>query len=269
MCRWIAYRGPTIALEDYVTQADRSLVAQSLAALESAASTNGDGFGLGWYGRHAEPGLYHETRPAWSDDNLKYLCRHLYSHLFFAHVRAATGTSITRENCHPFTSGQWMFMHNGFVGGWTRLRRRLEDLISDAHYPGRRGTTDSEALFLTMLSNPKRDPVEMVRCLIEAVCGLVNEPPYREPFRFTAALTNGADLFAFRFAENDEPNSLYYRETGSEILVVSEPLDKTTDWKAVLPNTALVALHGKSAEMQTLISNKQEEPQRHRPVKAR
>ena len=96
MCRWIAYRGETTALEQYVTEPAHSLISQSIHALESTASVNGDGFGLGWYGAHPEPGLYREIRPAWSDDNLRYLCRHLQSGLFFAHVRAATGTPITR-----------------------------------------------------------------------------------------------------------------------------------------------------------------------------
>ena len=62
MCRWIAYRGLTTALENYVTEPENSLTAQSRAALESTTSANGDGFGLGWYGVHPEPGLYHETR---------------------------------------------------------------------------------------------------------------------------------------------------------------------------------------------------------------
>ena len=66
MCRWIAYRGETIALEHYVTAPAHSLIEQSIRALESTASTNGDGFGLGWYGEHNEPGLYREVRPAWS-----------------------------------------------------------------------------------------------------------------------------------------------------------------------------------------------------------
>ena len=83
MCRWIAYRGETIALEHYVTAPAHSLIAQSIHALESTASTHGDGFGLGWYGDHPEPGLYREVRPAWSDENLRYLCRHIQSHLFF------------------------------------------------------------------------------------------------------------------------------------------------------------------------------------------
>ena len=83
MCRWIAYRGETIPLEQYVTAPAHSLVVQSQRALESTAATNGDGFGMGWYGEHAEPGLYREVRPAWSDENLRYLCRHIRSHLYF------------------------------------------------------------------------------------------------------------------------------------------------------------------------------------------
>src|SRR4051812_3836914 len=117
MGRWIAYRGETIELGHYVTESAHSLISQSVRALESTASTNGDGFGLGWYDHHPEPGLYREVRPAWADDNLRYLCRHLRSHLFFAHVRAATGTAVTRPNCHPFACRSWMFMHNGFIGG--------------------------------------------------------------------------------------------------------------------------------------------------------
>ena len=108
MCRWIAYRGETIPLEQYVTAPAHSLVVQSQRALESTAATNGDGFGMGWYGHHSEPGLYREVRPAWSDENLRYLCRHIRSHLYFAHVRASTGTPITRPNCHPFACGRWL-----------------------------------------------------------------------------------------------------------------------------------------------------------------
>ena len=38
-----------ITLERYVTAPAHSLVVQSMRALEGNASTNGDGFGLGWY----------------------------------------------------------------------------------------------------------------------------------------------------------------------------------------------------------------------------
>jgi predicted glutamine amidotransferase len=249
MCRWIAYRGDNITLDQYVTNPSRSLVAQSIRALEATASVNGDGFGLGWYGEHPEPGLYREIRPAWSDENLRYLCRHLRSHLFFAHVRAATGTPITRVNCHPFASGVWLFMHNGFVGGWTRVRRRIEGMIPDALYPSRIGTTDSEALFLAIMGHGgARDPLGATRYVLQRITALGNDPERRDAFRFTAALTNGRDLYAFRYATNDFANTLYFRQSAEDLLVVSEPLDEERErWTEVPEGHALIARAGECA----------------------
>ena len=274
MCRWIAYRGETTAFEHYVTEPEHSLVTQSLRALEATTGTNGDGFGLGWYGNHPEPGLYRETRPAWSDENLRYLCRHLHSHLFFAHVRAATGTAVTRQNCHPFACGRWMFMHNGFVGSWNRLRRKVESMIPEALYPSRVGTTDSEAVFLAMMdAGVEREPVEAARRVLLSLCELVNEDGRHDRMRFTAALANGHDLFAFRFAENDNANTLYYREDGERLIVVSEPFDKEPDWTEVPPNHALVALASTSAEVVPLLESRapqrKQEPTRLQRVVAR
>lgn len=241
MCRWIAYRGETTALEHYVTSPAHSLVTQSIAALESTASVNGDGFGLGWYGAHPEPGLYREVRPAWSDDNLRYLCRHLQSHLFFAHVRAATGTPITRPNCHPFACAKWLFMHNGFIGNWTKLRRQVEALIPDTLYPARIGTTDSEAMFLAIVGAGMDDPVAATETILTRLTALVGP----DRMRFTAALANGKDLYAFRYAVNDRANTLYYRESDQGIVVVSEPLDSDhRNWIPVPESHVLVAKAG-------------------------
>jgi predicted glutamine amidotransferase len=259
MCRWIAYRGETTALEHYVTEPSHSLVSQSIHALESTASVNGDGFGLGWYGQHPEPGLYREIRPAWSDDNLRYLCRHLQSHLFFAHVRAATGTAITRPNCHPFASGKWMFMHNGFVGSWSRLRRRVEALIPDALYPARIGTTDSEAIFLAMMGAGMDQPVAAAESVLGLITNLANETDPGDRFRFTAALSNGKDLYAFRYAVNDKANTLYYRENERGIVIVSEPLDSDLkSWTAVPENTVVIANPKGRACMVPLFQRQQE-----------
>jgi predicted glutamine amidotransferase len=260
MCRWIAYRGETAALEHYVTEPAHSLVSQSIHALESTASINGDGFGLGWYSTpHPEPGLYREVRPAWSDENLRYLCRHLQSHLFFAHVRASTGTAITRPNCHPFASGRWMFMHNGFVGGWSRLRRKVEALIPDALYPARIGTTDSEAVFLAMMGAGMDDPVAATERVLAALTNLVNENAAEDRLRFTSALANGRDLYAFRYAVNDRANTLYYRESEQGIVVVSEPLDRDHDnWISVPEGHVLVATAGSRAQVRPLFHQHQQ-----------
>ena len=252
MCRWIAYRGETTPLEQYVTAPAHSLVVQSLRALESTASTNGDGFGMGWYGEHPEPGLYREVRPAWSDENLRYLCRHIQSYLYFAHVRASTGTPITRPNCHPFACGPWMFMHNGVIGNWSRLRRQVEQLIPDEFYGSRIGTTDSEAVFLAILgAGAERDPVGAVERTLTTLTDMVTRDGIKEPLRFTAALSNGRDLYAFRYAANDNANTLYYRESGQNVVIVSEPLDKErANWKPVPPGHKVVARYGRPVSLE-------------------
>jgi glutamine amidotransferase len=251
MCRWIAYRGDTIALEHYVTEPSHSLISQSIKALESTVSTNGDGFGLGWYGEYPDPGLYREVRPAWSDENLRYLCRHIRSHLFFAHIRAATGTSITRPNCHPFVCRNWLFMHNGFIGDWNRLRRRIENLIPDEVYPARLGTTDSEAVFLAIIgAGIEQSPVAATTKILRQITAMLGENGRKDSLRFTAALANGRDLYAFRYSVNDAANTLYYRAAGDGIVVVSEPLDDDrASWKAVPENAVLVAEAGKKVEI--------------------
>jgi len=259
MCRWIAYRGETTALEHYVTEPSHSLISQSIHALESTASVNGDGFGLGWYGSHPEPGLYRELRPAWSDENLRYLCRHLQSHLFFAHVRAATGTPVTRPNCHPFACGRWMFMHNGFIGGWNRLRRQVEALIPDKLYPSRIGTTDSEAVFLAIMGAGMNDPVAATGQTLTRLTALLDQTEPADRLRFTAALSNGQDLYAFRYAVNDQANTLYYREAGNNIVVVSEPLDSEPGtWQSVPENHVLVAVAGERARILPLLHRHRE-----------
>ncbi len=259
MCRWIAYRGETTALEHYVTEPEHSLISQSIQALESTASINGDGFGLGWYGVHPEPGLYREVRPAWSDDNLRYLCRHLQSHLFFAHVRAATGTAVTRPNCHPFACGRWLFMHNGFIGSWSRLRRQVEDLIPDKLYAARVGTTDSEAIFLAMMGAGIDNPVAAAEKVLAKLTDFVNQTEPGDRLRFTAALSNGRDLYAFRYAVNDRANTLYYRESEENIVIVSEPLERDhRNWVSVPENHALVASAGGRACILPLLHRHQE-----------
>ena len=252
MCRWIAYRGEVVALEKYVTAPEHSLLAQSLKATEAIEPTNGDGFGLGWYGEHRDPGIYRELRPAWSDENMRHLCRHIRSHLFFAHVRASTGTPTTRPNCHPFSHGKWMFMHNGQIGDWTRIRRRVEGMIPDSYYASRIGTTDSEAAFLAILgAGGDEDPVGATQATLKKLAKVVEESETDEPIRFTSALADGHNLFAFRYATNDTANSLYYSEDGDNVVIASEPLEMNHDrWNKVPPGSAVIALAGRKARVE-------------------
>jgi predicted glutamine amidotransferase len=254
MCRFLAYQGEPIFIDTLVCAPCHSLVHQALHCSEGKTETNGDGFGLGWYGDRPQPGLIRDIRPAWSDENLRSVASQVRSRLFFAHVRASTGTATTRANCHPFAAGGMLFMHNGQVGEWARVRRRVEAMIPDRLYDERTGTTDSEALFLAMLARGLReDPVAAVHETLAEVHGIMMAAGVRAALRFTAALTEGEHLYAFRWASDDRPASLYWRQTPTGLVVVSEPIDDArAGWTAVAPGCSLVSAPGREVRIEPL-----------------
>lgn len=252
MCRWIAYRGRPVYIEDVVIKPGHSLIHQSLHAAEGKTGTNGDGFGVGWYGDRDEPGLYREVRPAWADENLRSICAQVRSSLFFAHVRAATGTATTRANCHPYAHGRWMFMHNGQVGSYGLLRRKIENLIPDDLYLGRHGSTDSEAIFLAALSRlNEQEPVSAIASVLADVKQIMNEMGNCDALRFTAAMTDGENVYAFRWACDGKAPTLYWRRNcGDDLIIVSEPFDDDrAHWNPIPQGSVLVAPAGQPVEI--------------------
>jgi glutamine amidotransferase len=241
MCRWVAYTGVPERLENVVTRPARSLVHQSLHASQCKTATNGDGFGIGWYGDRDAPGLYREISPAWSDENLMSLCAQLSARTFFAHVRASTGAGTARANCHPFSVGPWLFMHNGQIGGFCTIRRRIENMIPDRLYGHRRGGTDSEAIFLIALGEvDNQGPVAAIRHALARIADEMLQSKVTEPLRFAAAMTDGKDLDVFRWSSDALAPSVYYRKTAGALVVVSEPIDDHADgWQALAANHVL------------------------------
>jgi predicted glutamine amidotransferase len=251
MCRFLAYQGEPVFLDDLVCAPTHSLVHQSLHAAEAKTETNGDGFGIGWYGERPEPGVYRDVRPAWSDENLRSLARQIRARTFLAHVRASTGTATARANCHPFAHGRLLFMHNGQIGGYARIKRRLEALIPDTLYDSRCGSTDSEALFLLALARGlAEDPVAAMSDTVATVRSLMQEAGVTEPLRLTAVLSDGESLTAFRWACDGRPPSLYWRETEAGLTVVSEPIDGCREgWRVVPKGATLIARAGAPARI--------------------
>ena len=133
MCRLVAYLGHEVLLEDVLVKPINSIVMQSLHARESNMPTNGDGFGLGWYMPNisATPALFKSISPAWNDNNLLHLTAKTKSPNFFAHVRAASASGVTQYNCHPFSLGPWMLMHNGDIHNFIAVKRHLRHLLDD------------------------------------------------------------------------------------------------------------------------------------------
>jgi predicted glutamine amidotransferase len=247
MCRWIAYIGEPVYLEQFLLEPRRSLVAQSRRCREASTETNADGFGVGWYGSRERPGVFRDIRPAWGDENLMSIAHQISARLFLAHVRASTGTATSRANCHPFGVGQWLFMHNGQIGGWEKVRRQIEAAIPDELFEQRIGTTDSEALFLMMLGNALADdPERAAHVTLGRIETMMREAGIACPLRFTAAFTDGSTLHAVRYASDGRPPSLYTRRSvDGSVLVASEPLDESAEgWQPVPAQSILTVRDG-------------------------
>lgn len=247
MCRWAAYIGEPIFLDEVVTRPGQSLITQSMKAAEAKTETNGDGFGLAWYGDRETPGLYHDVLPAWADDNLLSLAHQVQSRLFLAHVRAATGTATSRTNCHPFVVGKWSFMHNGQAGGYSGFRRKVDMSIDEACYHHRHGTTDSEAIFLMAmgagLTDDPKSALEVATGRMEALSRETGQTPH---MRMTVAISDGEKLYCARYASDQYAPTLYHRAMDGGRVVVSEPLDKGAGgWEAIPPGSfAVVSADG-------------------------
>lgn len=243
MCRWAAYLGEPIYLEELVSSPAHSLIEQSHCATHAKTPTNGDGFGIAWYGDRPEPGLYRDILPAWSDCNLKSLARQIRSPLFLAHVRAATFGGTRRDNCHPFVNGQWSFMHNGQIASFDKLRRPMESMLGDALYQDRTGTTDSELLFLLALQfGLENNPVLAFRDAISFIERLARHLECKALVRFTACFSDGRDLYAVRYATDLLAPTLYAAPMGPSggYCLVSEPLnDDTASWVEVPEGTTV------------------------------
>ena len=182
MCRWLAYSGSPVLLEDLLFKPENSLVVQSQHSRLGVETVNGDGFGVGWYGVGETPGIYHSTEPAWNDRNLRELSAHAASGRVFAHIRATTGTAVQQTNCHPFRHGRWLWMHNGVIADFPSLKRDLMLAVEPGLFPEIEGSTDSELFFFLALTfGLDEDPPQAVA---QAV-GLIEEtgrwPPRARP----------------------------------------------------------------------------------------
>lgn len=159
-------------MDEVIYKPAASRIDQSLQSQMGDTTTNGDGFGIGWYGSNNKPGVYKDIFPAWNDANLKNLTEQIESHLFIAHIRATTGTAVQRSNSHPFQHKNWIFVHNGLINNFNKIKRDLFLEIDPKLFPLIQGTTDSEIMFYLAISFGMMDNVKQG---IERMVGFVEK----------------------------------------------------------------------------------------------
>jgi predicted glutamine amidotransferase len=265
MCRWLAYSGSPVLLEELLYKPEHSLIDQSLHARLGPHTTNGDGFGVGWYNDSAEPVLYRGIDPAWNDQNLRELSGHIRSRLAFAHIRASTGTPVQHTNCHPFRHGKWLWMHNGLINNFDDIKRELVLGIDPSLYSGIKGSSDTEVFFFLALSfGLEDDPVVAVERAVGFIEYVGSRSGIEFPMRMCVAATDGQGVWAFRYSSEHRSPSLYFstridalRDQYPEIpafqavsdesrLIVSEPLSALAGaWNEVPESMCAVICSGR------------------------
>lgn len=251
MCRWAAYAGPPVFLEEMILSPAHSLIEQSHHASEAKTTINGDGFGLAWYGERSEPGLYRDILPAWSDTNLRSLAKQIRSPLFLAHVRASTGGGTSRDNCHPFSYKNWSFMHNGQIEHFEKLRRSLESCLSDELFAMRQGITDSELIFLLAIHfGLESDSIGAFQKVMNLIASEAKAKDISALVRFTACYSDGNGLQAIRYSTDDRPPSLYFSQCDKDnsLCLVSEPFEHMDrNWTSVPANSHICIKDGRAS----------------------
>jgi len=253
VCRWLAYSGSPILLEELLFKPANSLIDQSRHAKLGVETTNGDGVGVGWYGASPIPAVFRAVGPAWSDRNLRELAGQVASPMFLAHIRASTGTAVQQTNCHPFRYGAWLWVHNGLIREFSKLKRDLVLAVDPSLYPAIEGSADSEVMFFLALTfGLEHDAPAAVERMVSFVEATAARHGVRDPLQMSVGTGDGERLWAFRYSSERRSRSLFFSTKVSTLrqlhpdnpvlhevaehtrLVVSEPLgDLPGAWNAV------------------------------------
>jgi glutamine amidotransferase len=264
----MAWSGQPLIVEELLFAPPHGLVDQSRHSRMGVETTNGDGFGLGWYGGGEGPAVYRSVAPAWGDENLRELAAHVESPLFIAHVRATTGTAIQQTNCHPFRHGRWLFVHNGAIAHFDVLRRDLMLGIDPSLFPAIQGSTDSEVIFNLALSfGLAADPVAALERAIGYVEATAERRGVENPVQASMGLSDGERLWAFRYSSEGKSRTLFSSTDAASVrrlhpenerlqrlrdedrVVVSEPLaDLPGVWESIPESTVLIVQPGEDEQ---------------------
>jgi glutamine amidotransferase len=266
MCRWNAYVGQPLLMGELLYRTKHGLIDESLHSRMGAETTNGDGFGVGWYGvgDRSNPARYRSVNPAWNDYNMRELADHIETPLFLAHIRAAIGSPVQQTNCHPFRRKRWLFVHNGLIAGFQAMRRDLLLAVDPSLFNDITGSTDSELLFhLALTFGLEGDPLGAMEQAVGFVESTARERGVESPVQGTFGISDGERLWAIRYSSEHASRTLFasadvdalrrlhpenerlQQLSEGDRVVVSEPLaDLAGAWLEIPESTALVIADG-------------------------
>lgn len=235
MCRHIAYLGPAVPLGRVLAEPPFALYRQSWAPRrQSHGTVNADGFGVGWYAPgDPKPARYRRTGPIWADPSFVDLARVVRSRAFLAAVRDATEGSAPDESAAaPYRAGRWLFSHNGAVAGWPGSVGPLAAQLPPEELLGLEARCDSALVWAMALRR-----LHGGAGLGDALADTVADIALLTRSRLNLLLTDGDTIAATAWGD-----SLWYRlESGSHVVVASEPYDDEPGWTEVADHTLVLA----------------------------
>lgn len=236
MCRHMAYVGPPVRVGDLLVDPENGLFRQSWAPRSQRNGTvNADGFGVGWYADgETEPARYRRRGPIWSDLTFADLARVIRTEALLAAVRNATLPGADGEAATaPFTSGPWLFSHNGALTGWPDSMAALASgLPADALL--RLEARCDSALIWALVAHRLRAGREIRAALARTVTELHHAAPGSG---LNLLLTDGRSIAGTAWGD-----SLFYRRhPGGGVSVGSEPYDADPGWREVPDGSLLWA----------------------------
>lgn len=183
MCRVLAYIGPELPIESLLLKPENSLINQTLDP-EGHPQLQLAGWGFGAWSEHLlkpeSPLIYRRPIAAFYDDNADGIIPSLQASTLLAHVRAAdynASVVLVDENCHPFSyrGTPWIIAQNGDLPHWRRLQRELLPHCKDVYLEQMAGSTDTEFLYVLLLSLLEGDSDEEVQRGFETMLRLILE----------------------------------------------------------------------------------------------
>ncbi len=146
MCRLYGFQSSFPVFPYLLTQADTGFVALS--------SKHRDGWGMACY-QGEQLSVTHSLQQAKQDTRFQELGQILATSMI-AHLRLATIGDQRVTNNHPFAYQNWTFAHNGNIKHFDRYRHLILSQISPHFKFQIQGDTDSELIFLFILTELDR-----------------------------------------------------------------------------------------------------------------